>query len=153
VGLDPSASAVPEPDHGGDPNRTDQAADPYLPSRRELQLDAQAIGNRWRLGPSVRRRILQRAVDLCDPETELGAKASPRLILAASKIILAADRLQIEDERLEIARARLGLDKQFNLSELVADAEAAAEAHARDRDADRTSDQPGQADRTIGTVL
>jgi hypothetical protein len=66
------------------------------------RLEQRAIRERWPLPDSVRVQVLKRVVEMIDPETELGAAAKPRTILAATKTLLAADKLNIEHRRLDM---------------------------------------------------
>jgi hypothetical protein len=75
---------------------------------RDQALTQRATRERWPIPESVKRRLVQVAVDLVDPETESGAKAvnKPRLQLMALKTLQGFDRLSLDERRLEILESQ-----------------------------------------------
>ncbi len=101
--------------------------------RSDLNTLARALRADWPIPDSIRRTLLQQVIDLVDPETERGAKASPRLKLSALKVLQQFNSLSLRQQAVDLAREQLelrkGTGKAETLADLVAEAEAAAESY------------------------
>jgi hypothetical protein len=101
---------------------------PDHPARAELRLWEQALRQDWAIPPEVKRRLLQVAVNLVDPDTEedltaeLGKNGKPiirtagrvklgaitnRTKLAALRVIVQFGHQSIEQQRLDLSRRQL----------------------------------------------
>ncbi len=83
--------------------------DGSLGPRRDQRIIQRALRERWAIPDEVRRRLLQKAVDIVDEETEMGSKCKnkPRLHLAALKTIQGFDRLSLEERRVELLESHV----------------------------------------------
>jgi hypothetical protein len=70
---------------------------------RDTRLQAKAIRERWPMSQDVRIKVLKRLCGIIDPETEDGANAGLREVIAASRALLSADKLNLEQQRLDLA--------------------------------------------------
>jgi hypothetical protein len=74
------------------------------------RLEERAIRERWPLSDAVRIQILKRLVGYLDPETEEGAAAGARVVVAAARTILSADKLNLEQRRLDLAEQKMATE-------------------------------------------
>ena len=107
-----------------------------VPARSDLDLERQALRQDWPIPPKVKRSLLQRAIDICDPETTIGSDAPPRLVLRALQVLSMFGGLSVKQQVVDLKREyfdRLaGRDASETLADLVGDAEAAALGHKPD---------------------
>ena len=103
-------------------------------TRSEINLIGRAARQDWGLTPDVQTRLLKQLVAMCDDETELGQKTSPRTKISAAKAIAALMKLQLGQQALDLQRERYdgGKDK-LGLADLVGPAEKRAEERKRER--------------------
>jgi hypothetical protein len=98
--------------------------------RTELDLFRRALRQDWPIPPEVKRTLLQRAIDIADPNTDEGKLAPKRTVIAALKVIALYCGLSLKQQSIDLERERLDLDRgsgTATLADLVAEAEAAAE--------------------------
>jgi hypothetical protein len=107
-------------------SETPDEKDGSLSPRKDQRVIQRALKERWPIPESIRAKLLQKAVDLVDEETEIGAKyaGKPRVILAALKTIQGFDRLSLDERRLEILEAA----KKETVDEITVDVIAQAKA-------------------------
>lgn len=96
-------------------------------SRSDIRLLDRAIKERWPLSQDCRVKILKRLTAILDRESDDGAKAKTRDVIAAAKAIISADRLNLQQDALELAREKAsGPPVENTLEQLTADAEQRA---------------------------
>lgn len=107
-----------------------QGGDASFDSRSDLGIVGKALRQDWPIPPTVKQMLLQRAIDICDPDTKVGGKAQPRLVLRALQVIALYQNLVVKQQVVDLARERHELktkgDGSLKLSELTAEAEQAA---------------------------
>lgn len=75
----------------------------------DLNLIARAIRQDWPIPPKVKRKLLQNAIDIADPDD--GAKTSKRTRLAALRVIGAFGQLTVNQAKLDLAREKFEREK------------------------------------------
>ena len=101
-----------------------------LPAKRgDIQVVRRAIRQDWPIADDVKRRILQRLLDILDPETDIGKKSTRRDVVAASRAVAEFSRLNLGQQAIDL---RSGASNE-DLASLTARAEAAAERRRRER--------------------
>jgi hypothetical protein len=96
----------------------------------ERRLEERAIRERWPMSEPVRVAILRRLAGILDVETEEGAKAKLRHVIQAARTLIAADSLNLRQQLVDLAREKLDSgDSEWNLSQIVAEAERIALEH------------------------
>ncbi len=101
-----------------------------LPERRgDIQLVRRAIRQDWPIPDATKTRILQRLLDILDPTTDIGSKATRRDVVAASRAVAEFSRLNLGQQSIDV---RTGA-RSDDLASLVARAELEAERRRRDR--------------------
>ncbi len=104
--------------------------DARLPERRgDIQLVRRAIRQDWPIADDVKRKILERLLDILDPESDIGSKATRRDVVAASRAVAEFSRLNLGQQSIDM---RTGA-RSDDLASLVARAEAEADRRRRER--------------------
>jgi hypothetical protein len=87
-------------------------------TRSDLDLARQALRNDWPIPPAVRRQLLQRAIDICDPDRveyeEPVGDAPPvrkppvplRTVIGALKVLAQFGRLNLGQQAQDLAREK-----------------------------------------------
>lgn len=98
---------MPEP--GPDPDDAGRIPGPEPePSRADLTLWAQALRQDWPIPASVKKRLLQAAINLVDPADPHpnAMPPSPRVVTAALRVIAQFGHLSVRQQALDLARER-----------------------------------------------
>lgn len=113
----------------------DEGAEEPL-TRAEMALIRRADTDVWPVPVKVQVRLLQRLIDLVDPESDAGRRADHRTVISAIRTIGALRNLRLKQIAIDMAREKM--DREVNdkaevsLADLVAEAEEAALKHESD---------------------
>lgn len=112
----------------------DESPEPPL-TRAEMALIRRADTELWPVSVKVQVKLLQRLIDLVDPETDQGRYAEHRTVIAAIRTIGALRNLRLKQIGLDMARERMDRElvkEEITLADLVGEAEALALEHRPD---------------------
>lgn len=127
-------------DLGGDcaPNGT-----PPESTLTERRLEERALREGWQVPDDVRATILKRLIRVLDVETEEGAQAELRYVIAAGRTVIAAD---LRQQALDLARRKFDAgEKGDDLAAAVEKAERLARERRLERERERDGSPGGAA--------
>lgn len=79
------------------------------PGPADLNLIARAIRQDWPIPPEVKKKLLQTAINIADPDE--GVKVSKRTRIAALRVIGAFGQLTVNQAKLDLAREKFEREK------------------------------------------
>lgn len=108
-------------------------------SRADLKMLGQALRQDWPIPPGIKRQLLQRAIDICDPDTPDGQKAKERSVLLALRTIALFGALTLKQQYLDLIREKWQAKQagEAELLEAIEEAERIVNERRSDGAADR----------------